>query len=352
MPAGHSGASDRTAPVTTGADDTEATRLTVPTESAGERLDRFVALALGGVLSRVRVQALIADGHVTIDGVVAAEAKRRVVEGTTIELVVPDAVAPDPMPEAIELSILYEDGDLIVVDKPAGLVVHPGPGNWTGTLVNALLHHCGDSLSGIGGVKRPGIVHRLDKETSGVMVVAKNDAAHRALADQFASHGRDGRMERAYRAVVWGAPSSAKGSIDAALGRSNTDRTKRTVVPETRTDARHAVTHYTLEQRFGQPVAIASLLAFKLETGRTHQIRVHSAHIGHPLIGDAVYGSGFRTKANVLPEPAATVVRTFTRQALHAFRLGFVHPASGQPMSFETPLPKDMTSLISALSEL
>lgn len=245
----------------------------------------------------------------------------------------------------------YEDEDLIVLVKPAGLVVHPGAGNWTGTLVNALIYHCGDSLSGIGGVKRPGIVHRLDKETSGVMVVAKNDNAHRHLAAQFADHGRTGPLERAYKAVVWGRPRTLRGTVDAALGRG-TDRTKRAVKNEDSFDAREAITHYEVMERFHEkPDAscLASMVECRLETGRTHQIRVHMAHIGHPLIGDPEYGAAFRTKANLLDEPARSTVNRFPRQALHAYLLAFEHPRTGEVMEFETDMPEDMEELVTAL---
>ncbi|MFD2236103.1 RluA family pseudouridine synthase [Aureimonas populi] len=301
-----------------------------------------------GEVSRARLQALIGEGCVGIDEARAVQPSRKMARGEVVSLLLPEPEAPDPQPEAIPLSVLYEDEDLIVVDKPAGLVVHPGPGNWSGTLVNALLHHCGDSLSGIGGVKRPGIVHRLDKETSGVMVVAKNDAAHRGLAAQFASHGRDGRMERAYLALVWGAPARPSGRVDAALGRSNSDRTKRSVVPAARSDAREAVTHWEVVSRYGPPPAFAALLRCRLETGRTHQIRVHLAHIGHPLVGDGVYGAGFRSKASSLPDEAGRLAGAFTRQALHAQRLGFVHPRTGERLAFEAPPPADMAELMAA----
>ncbi|WP_312412177.1 RluA family pseudouridine synthase, partial [Shinella sp.] len=226
-----------------------------------------------------------------------------------------------------------------------------GAGNWTGTLVNALIAHCGTSLSGIGGVRRPGIVHRLDKETSGVMVAAKNDVAHRHLSDQFADHGRSGPLERAYQAVVWGRPRQLKGTIDAPLGRGN-DRTKRAVKREDADDAREAITHYTVVERYMETEAatsLASLVECHLETGRTHQIRVHMAHIGNPLIGDPEYGAAFRTKANLLPEKARAVVNGFYRQALHAFMLQFEHPTSGETMHFEAPPPADMEKLINAL---
>ena len=227
------------------------------------------------------------------------------------------------------------------------MVVHPAAGNPDGTLVNALLHHCGDRLSGIGGVRRPGIVHRLDKDTSGLMVVAKNDRAHQALSAQFA----DRSLSRTYQAVVWGLPRPHKGTIDAALGRS-ADRTRRAVRNDDAADARHAVTHYEVIERYQErpdATAIASMVACRLETGRTHQIRVHMAHIGHPLLGDPEYGAGFRNKVNLLPEPARSVVAGFHRQALHAYLLQIVHPRSGAVMRFEADLPDDMRELISSL---
>ena len=239
-----------------------------------------------------------------------------------------------------------------MVNKPAGLVVHPGAGNWSGTLVNALIHHCGDSLSGIGGVRRPGIVHRLDKDTSGVLVAAKTDRAHKALSAAFADHGRDGDLERAYLALVWNIPARATGTVDAPLGRA-ADRVRRAVVPEGRDDARRAVTHYTVLERYGEgrpDAAQAALVECRLETGRTHQIRVHMAHIGHPLIGDRDYGTGFRTKANRLPEPLRSAVEAFPRQALHAWLLAFRHPATEEPMRFEAPMPADMAGLVEAFS--
>lgn len=263
----------------------------------------------------------------------------------------PEPEDPEPKGEDIPLTVLYEDKDLIVLSKPAGLVVHPGAGNWTGTLVNALIHHCGDSLSGIGGVKRPGIVHRLDKETSGVMVVAKNDIAHRHLADQFADHGRSGPLERAYQALVWGRPRGLRGTIDAALGRAG-DRTKRTVKREDTDDAREAITHYQVMERYGEKpdaTCLASLVECRLETGRTHQIRVHMAHIGHPLISDPEYGAAFKTKANLLPDAAKAIVNNFHRQALHAYLLAFEHPTTGDVMHFEAPIPDDMETIIEAL---
>ncbi|WP_061933998.1 RluA family pseudouridine synthase [Aureimonas sp. AU22] len=337
--------------VGTGGDETDASEFVVSEQEAGRRLDQFLATALGGELSRSRLQSLIEDGQVRVDETPVLLPKRKVAAGETVRLAVPEPEAPEPVAEDIPLAILYEDEHLVVLDKPAGLVVHPGPGNWTGTLVNALLFHCGDTLSGIGGVKRPGIVHRLDKETSGVMVVAKSDAAHRSLAKQFAAHGQDGKMERAYQAVVWGVPSRPVGTVEASLGRSNSDRTKRQVVKDGRPDARHAVTHFEVLERFGTEGANAALIACVLETGRTHQIRVHMSHIGHPLIGDEVYGAHFRTKSKKLGE-VGDVVAAFPRQALHAFRLAFEHPVSGEPMEFETELPDDMQELLEALARL
>ncbi|MBX3531561.1 MAG: RluA family pseudouridine synthase [Rhizobiaceae bacterium] len=339
-------------------DDGEAKVLVAGADAAGRRLDQWLAAELGPELSRSRVQALIRDGHVSLDGKAATDPGRKVAAGAVACVELPEAEEATPRGEAIPLSVLYEDDELIVIDKPAGLVVHPGAGNPTGTLVNALIHHCGASLSGIGGVRRPGIVHRLDKDTSGVMVVAKTDRAHRALADAFADHGRSGSLERAYSALVWGAPHRQAGSVDAPLGRAGTDRTLRAVVPAGRPDARRAVTHWSVLDRFGAGAAvqkgeaIAALLDCRLETGRTHQIRVHMAHIGHPLVGDADYGAGFRTKANRLPEPLGGLVKAFPRQALHARLLAFDHPVTGEFMRFETELPADMSGLVEGFRAL
>jgi 23S rRNA pseudouridine1911/1915/1917 synthase len=326
----------------------------VADEDAEGRLDAWLTAALGTDLSRNRVKALIEQGAVCLNEAVVTEPKRKIRPGDRVEITMPEPEDPEPQGEDIPLSVIYEDKDLIVIAKPPGLVVHPGAGNWTGTLVNALIHHCGDSLSGIGGVKRPGIVHRLDKDTSGVMVVAKNDIAHRRLADQFADHGRTGPLERAYRAVVWGRPRTLTGTIDAPLGRAG-DRTKRTVKREETDDAREAITHYEVIERFGErpdATALASLVECRLETGRTHQIRVHMAHIGHPLIGDQDYGAAFKTKANLLPEPAKDAVNGFHRQALHAFLLQFEHPTSGETMHFEAPMPDDMVEIVEALRDM
>ena len=318
-------------------------------DAEGQRLDLWLAAAFGGEFSRSRLQALIRDGHVTIDNAVVTEPNRRLSPGGRIKVVLPEPEPAAPAGEAIRLDILYEDTDLVVINKPAGLVVHPGAGNATGTLVNALIHHCGASLSGIGGVRRPGIVHRLDKDTSGVMVVAKNDTTHRALADAFADHGRSGGLERAYKALVWGIPQRPSGRVDAALGRAGADRTRRAVVPQARPDARHAVTLWSVLERYSPEASgksDASLVECRLETGRTHQIRVHMAHIGHPLIGDRDYGAAFLTKANRLPDALRASVEAFPRQALHAWLLAFDHPSTGERMRFETPLPADMLALV------
>ena len=325
--------------------------LIADSEAVGKRLDAWLSARLAPDLSRNRIQSLIGDGQVSVDGKVVREAKHKLRDGASIAIVMPEPEDPAPKGEAIALDILFEDRDLIVINKPAGLVVHPGNGNWTGTLVNALIHHCGDTLSGIGGVKRPGIVHRLDKETSGVMVVAKNDLAHRHLSAQFADHGRTGELERAYLALVWGTPDRKAGTIDAPLGRSHRDRTKQAVVHEEREDARHAVTHFEVQEQFGardDATALAALVECRLETGRTHQIRVHMAHIGHPLVGDLDYGSAYKTKANRLPDPLQAIIKNFSRQALHAYLLAFEHPSTGEIMRFEAPIPDDMLALLDA----
>ena len=331
-----------------------ATDRKVLTADAGAsgRLDAWLAQELPGVLSRSRLKALILGGQVSVNGTSVTEASYKVKPGDRVEVRLPPAEDPTPLPEDIPLHILHEDRDIVVLLKPAGLVVHPGPGNWSGTLVNALIHHCGDTLSGIGGVRRPGIVHRLDKDTSGIMVVAKNDRAHQGLAAQFADHGRTGPLERGYKAFVWGRPRALKGTIDAPLGRA-ADRTRRAVREEGSLDARHAVTHYSVAECYGERPdgsATASLLECRLETGRTHQIRVHLAHIGHPLIGDPDYGAGFRTKANTLSGETRRAVTSLHRQALHAWLLRIAHPLSGETMRFEAALPGDLEELRAALA--
>ncbi len=313
--------------------------LRVALGEAGERLDAFLARR-DPRFSRSRHKALIQSGQVTLNGRPLADPNHRLAAGDLIAIVVPPPEEADPAPEPIPLVVVYEDDDLVVVNKPPGLVVHPGAGNPTGTLVNALLAHCGDTLSGIGGVRRPGIVHRLDKETSGLLVVAKNDAAHRGLSAQFADHGREGPLIREYDALVWGVPGHQIGSVDDALDRDRMNRQKQAV---TRIGGRQAITHYRLRERFG---GVASLLACRLETGRTHQIRVHMAHIGHPLVGDLVYGSGFLTKAEKLPAELKAAVKAFRRQALHARLLGFEHPRTGAILRLEADWPQDMADLV------
>ncbi len=319
---------------------------TLEDEQATERLDRVLA-RLQGDLSRSRLQALIRDGQVTVDGAPVLDPNRKVAGGARIGLNIPPPVPAEPAGEVMALSVAYEDDDVIVIDKPPGLVVHPAAGHDSGTLVNALIAHCGESLSGIGGVKRPGIVHRLDKDTSGLLVVAKNDLAHQALAAQFADHGRTGPLERAYLAIVWGVPERRRGTVEAALARSTHNREKIVVVGEDR--GRYAITHYELQESLPPALPMASLVRCELETGRTHQIRVHMAHLGHPLLGDPTYGSGFKTKANRLSEPQREALIALDRQALHAAILGFEHPRSGEFLQFESPLPADMASLLEAL---
>ncbi len=316
---------------------------------AGMRVDRFLSERLPE-LSRTRVQSLIKEGQVSLGAATLVDAKYRVKPGDRFALAVPPPVAAEPAGEAIPLNVVYEDDQLIVIDKPAGLVVHPGAGHSGGTLVNALIAHCGDSLSGIGGVARPGIVHRLDKDTSGLMVVAKTDKAHRALAEQFADHGRTGEMERGYFALVWGAPSRPHGTVEAPIGRHPASRTKMAVIPR---KGREAVTHWRVAETFGPRHApVAALVECTLETGRTHQVRVHLAHIGHPLIGDPLYGKGFKSKLRKLPEPLHGKLAALDRQALHAAHLAFVHPATGTLLKFNSPLPADLSGIVDAFKEL
>jgi 23S rRNA pseudouridine1911/1915/1917 synthase len=323
--------------------------LEVATAEAGQRLDRFlVGRAETQGLSRTRLKGLVENGAVSIDGRPVAEAALKVKAGQRILLRIPPPEEAVPRGEPMPLSIRFEDEHLIVLEKPAGLVVHPAPGHATGTLVNALIAHCGADLSGIGGVRRPGIVHRLDKDTSGLLVVAKSDAAHRGLAAVFADHGRSLSLTREYLAFVWGVPERPAGTIATALARHKIDREKMAVARE----GREAVTHWQRAEVYvgsdGAPVA--SLLICSLETGRTHQIRVHLAHIGHPVLGDPLYGRGFRTKAALLGTEAQAMLAALGRQALHATRLGFVHPVSGKAYLFESGLPEDLKALHAALA--
>ena len=297
----------------------------------GLRLDKALADASG--LSRERIKALLGEGRIALAGKPVAQASLKPGQGTPFRISVPAAVPAEAAAQDIPLVVVFEDAHLIVVDKPAGLVVHPAAGNLDGTLVNALLHHCRGQLSGIGGVARPGIVHRIDKDTSGLLVVAKTDAAHEGLARQFADHS----IERAYRALVAGLPMPIAGTVRGAIGRSNANRKKMALVEEGR--GKHAVTHYsTLERLNG-----AALLECRLETGRTHQVRVHMSSIGHPLLGDPVYG---RSSPRLRPILSGL---GFQRQALHAAELGFVHPVSGKTVHFASELPADMVTLIGEL---
>ena len=332
----------------------------------GVRLDRFLASRLAD-LSRSRIQALIKSGCVRGQADTVVDPDWRVKPGDRFELALPEPAAPQPIAEAMPLTVVFEDSHLIVIDKPAGLVVHPAAGHPTGTLVNALIAHCGDSLSGIGGVRRPGIVHRLDKDTSGLLVVAKSDVAHQGLAAQFASHGADGRLERSYLAFAWGAMPLPRGRIDAALMRSASNRTKITIAktraplwpddePVEPKASRHAVTHYETVTTFTTdagknkaPQPIATLVRCRLETGRTHQIRVHLAHIGHPLLGDRTYGSHFAASARRLEDGARTALEQLGRQALHAAHLAFDHPVTRRHLAFDSPLPPDLQALHDAL---
>jgi len=318
---------------------------------AGQRLDRVLGNHIAE-LSRARLQALIKQGRVTDARGTIEEPGRRVKPGERYVLSVPPPEAAEPQAEYTKLAIVHEDGDLIVVDKPAGMVVHPAPGHAGGTLVNALIAHCAESLSGIGGVRRPGIVHRLDKDTSGLLVVAKSDVAHRGLSEQFAAHGSDGRLSRRYVALIWGAPDRPRGAIDAPIARSRHNRTRMSVSQGP--SSRRAVTHYAVREVFRDEggVPIASLVDVELETGRTHQIRVHLAHGGHPVLGDPVYGSGFKSSARRLDEKAQTALAKLDRQALHAAGLGFEHPVTGKRFDFESALPADFAVLLEALRGL
>jgi pseudouridine synthase, RluA family len=297
----------------------------------GGRLDKALADASG--LSRERVKALMVDGRVMVGGAKASQASLKIAGGTPFSICVPVAVPSEAEAQDIPLDVVFEDENLIVIDKPAGLVVHPAAGNLDGTLVNALLHHCRGQLSGIGGVARPGIVHRIDKDTSGLLVVAKTDRAHEGLAVQFADHS----IHRAYLAIAAGRPIPPAGTVTGAIGRSSANRKKMAIVEEGR--GKHAVTHY----RTIEPLRNASLIECRLETGRTHQVRVHMSSIGHPLLGDPVYG---RTPSSIRP---ILQKMGFSRQALHAAELGFVHPVTRENVRFVSPLPDDMRTLIDEL---
>ena len=313
----------------------------------GWRLDHFLAASLPQ-LSRSRLQALIADGRVTEAEATIKDPNKRVKPGEVFAILIPPPKPALPQPQEIPLTILYEDSDLIVIDKPAGLVVHPAAGNLDGTLVNALLAHCGESLAGIGGVARPGIVHRLDKDTSGLLVAAKNERAMKSLAKQFAAHA----VERAYNAVVWGAPRAGEGLVEGNLGRNPFDRKRMAVL---RGQGKPARTRYRVLETFGTgEKPFAALVECRLETGRTHQIRVHLAHIGHPLIGDSTYGRARQPPRAKTPaeETAYEAAAHFPRQALHAGVLGFFHPTRQAKVRFESPWPADFANLVNVLRAL
>lgn len=325
------------------------------------RLDKALARDVPAEenLSRTRLVRLIEDGAILVNGQAVSDAKARIDEGATVVITVADAEDSHIGPEDIPLTVVHEDDELIVIDKPAGMVVHPAPGSPNGTLVNALLHHCGADLSGVGGVKRPGIVHRIDKETSGLLVVAKSDAAHHGLAAQFEAHS----VERYYRAICYGVPDAndprlrgVKGvsfepgnimRLTTQLARHKTDRQRQAVLFH---GGRHAVTRARVVESFGEPAGLA-LIECWLETGRTHQIRVHMAHAGHGLVGDPVYGGKRKLAGRAFGPATAEAVRAFPRQALHAAVLGFEHPVSGELLRFESQMPEDMASLVARLRE-
>lgn len=340
------------------------TDLTVEEETQGLRLDKFLAQSVTD-LSRSRLKQLIAGGEVHIVRSASTplaetinDPSYRVKCGDQLFFTIPVVEEALPQGQDIPLDVVYEDDELIVINKPAGMVVHPAPGNPDGTLVNALIYHCGDSLSGINGVKRPGIVHRIDKETSGLMVAAKTDRAHQKLAKQFAKHS----LERAYQAVVWGVPNPASGIIHEKIGRDPRNRLKMSVVPWESKRGRDAITHYQVLRRlepkrktFDKGSAIKrlppslSLVECRLETGRTHQVRVHMAHMGYPLVGDPFYGKTGPTQSKNFSDGAQAAITEFRRQALHAYVIGFKHPVTGEDLTFEADLPNDMKRLISAL---
>lgn len=329
-------------------------------EAPPPRLDKALARDVpeAAQLSRTRLARLLGDGAVEVNGAVVLDARARVVQGDHVTITVEEAIESHIGAEDIPLDVVFEDDSLIVINKPVGMVVHPAPGTPSGTLVNALLAHCGDQLSGVGGIKRPGIVHRIDKDTSGLLIVAKSDVAHHGLAAQFEKHS----VERYYKALVYGAPDGSdprlrgiKGAsfepgnilkLTTQLARHRTDRQRQAVLFQ---GGRHAVTRARRLAQFGTPPVLA-LMECWLETGRTHQIRVHMAHAGHALIGDQTYGGKRKLPRTALAEVTADAVRNFPRQALHAAVLGFEHPVSGETMRFEAPLPKDMADLLDLLS--
>jgi len=343
------------APVVTGGG---AHTFDISADNAGGRLDKWLSETIEE-LTRTRLKALIEAGALERDGQIFTDPSWKMREGEKYLLTIPPLADPAPRGEAIALDVIFEDADIIIINKPAGMVVHPAAGNWSGTLVNALIHHCGDSLSGIGGVARPGIVHRIDKETSGLLVIAKHDGAHQALSAAFSAHD----IDRVYEAIAVGAPRPGVGTVNAALARAPGDRKKMAVVDINQHDrARRAVTQYKMLEAFGRRRAklkgdaLASLIECRLETGRTHQIRVHMTHIGHPLIGDPVYGRGpglgGLRPGDKAGDHAIAVMHKFRRQALHAKVLGFTHPVTGEALRFECDAPVDFQELLGALRAL
>ena len=322
------------------------TTLTCPPEAAGIRCDQWLAEAMPD-LSRSRLKTLIEDGHIAINGAAVTAPSRKLKAADQITVTVPAPQPALPQAENIPLNVVFEDDDVIVINKPAGLVTHPGAGNARGTLVNALLHHCGGSLSGIGGILRPGIVHRLDKDTSGLLIAAKTDRAHKSLRTQFDEHS----IDRAYRAFVWGCPRPLNGTVDHPISRHRHNRLKMAIANPNNPTAKRAVTHYRVEKKFGgePPATKASLVECNLETGRTHQIRVHMAHIGNPVLGDPLYATGrniIATSQKLEHNENISIPDVCARgQALHAFRLGFAHPASGEHLVFECDFPDDLKDL-------
>jgi len=319
--------------------DQQQEQLIITEDTSGTRLDKALANLMPD-LSRSRIKDLIVAGQVGIDDKIIKTPSFKVSSGNRITVQIPDLVEADPEPENIPLNVIYEDDDLLVINKDANMVVHPAVGNSSGTLVNALLYHCGDSLSGIGGVKRPGIVHRLDKETSGLLVVAKHDQAHQGLSDQL----KDRTLNRIYTAFTWRAPNLIKGKIDEPIGRHPTNRLKMAIMKSSGRDSR---THYHVQEKYGDA---AAKIDCKLESGRTHQIRVHMQHIKNPIIGDPLYGLVEQESRSILSksgyeEEIIDKVLNFPRQALHAQKIGFIHPQKGEEMAFETPLPEDIRNL-------
>ena len=308
------------------------------------RLDQFLKKNIIH-LSRTRIKKLIVDGFLKVNNRIIMDPSYNVRENDICILEIPEAIKAKPIGEKIDLEIIYEDNDLIVINKQKGLVVHPAPGNPNKTLVNALINHCGNSLSGIGGEKRPGIVHRLDKDTSGLLVVAKNDRSHNGLASQFKNHGKDGKLIRAYKALIWGIPTFSSGKISTFIGRSDRNRKKMMVINNEKYKSKEAITNWKVLGKNNENNI--TLIECKLETGRTHQIRVHLDYISHPILGDPLYGQGYKTRINKLePNIKFLVEKHGNTQALHAYKLGFKHPITNENLIFETDPPENMKKII------